>query len=224
MVIKGGTIAAAPMGDPNASIPTPQPVHYRPMFGSYGRSAVASAVHFVSAAAVDDAVHHSCGLQRELCAVRNTRGGIGKAAMIHNARHAGDRGRPRDLRGPRRRRAAHLRAGHRPADGAALLPVLRFCPAPVARTDTHLRDKARSLRREPTEAEKRLWSILRDRQLSGANFRRQHPIPPYVADFACVDAKLVVERGRRPAATAEQLATPTSQRQGWRVLHASRSR
>ncbi len=85
LVIKGGTIAAAPMGDPNASIPTPQPVHYRPMFGSYGRSATASAVHFVSAAAVNNAIHHGFGLQRELCAVRNTRGGIGKAAMIHNS-------------------------------------------------------------------------------------------------------------------------------------------
>ena len=85
MVIKGGTIAAAPMGDPNASIPTPQPVHYRPMFGSYGRSAIASAVHFVSAAAVNNAIHHGLGLQRELCAVRNTRGGISKAAMIHNS-------------------------------------------------------------------------------------------------------------------------------------------
>jgi urease subunit alpha len=84
MVIKGGTIVAAPMGDPNASIPTPQPVHYRPMFGGFGRAAVASAVHFVSAAAVDDAIHHRLGLQRELCAVRNTRGGIAKAAMIHN--------------------------------------------------------------------------------------------------------------------------------------------
>jgi urease subunit alpha len=85
MVIKGGTIAAAPMGDPNASIPTPQPVHYRPMFGAFGRAAVASAVHFVSAAAVDDAIHHRLGLARELCAVRNTRGGISKADMIHNS-------------------------------------------------------------------------------------------------------------------------------------------
>ncbi|MFO1049746.1 MAG: urease subunit alpha [Geminicoccaceae bacterium] len=83
-VLKGGSIATAPMGDPNASIPTPQPVHYRPMFASYGRSATASAVHFVSAAAVNDAIHHSLGLQRELSAVRNTRGGISKAAMIHN--------------------------------------------------------------------------------------------------------------------------------------------
>jgi urease subunit alpha len=84
MVIKGGAIAAAPMGDPNASIPTPQPVHYRPMFGGFGRSAVASAVHFVSAAAVDEAIHHRWGLTRELAAVRNTRSGIGKASMIHN--------------------------------------------------------------------------------------------------------------------------------------------
>jgi urease subunit alpha len=83
MVIKGGTIATAPMGDPNASIPTPQPVHYRPMFAGFGRSAVASALHFVSAAAVDDAIHHRLDLGRELCAVKNTRG-IGKAAMIHN--------------------------------------------------------------------------------------------------------------------------------------------
>ena len=54
------------------------------MFGSYGRAAALSAVHFVSAAGVDNAIHHSFGLQRDLCAVRNTRGGIGKAAMIHN--------------------------------------------------------------------------------------------------------------------------------------------
>jgi urease subunit alpha len=85
MVIKAGTIAVAPMGDPNASIPTPQPVRYRPMFAGFGRSAVASAVHFVSAAAVGDAIHHRLGLERELCAVRNTRSGIGKAAMVHNA-------------------------------------------------------------------------------------------------------------------------------------------
>ena len=133
MVIKGGTIAAAPMGDPNASIPTPQPVHYRPMFGSYGRSAALSAVHFVSAAGVDNAIHHSFGLARELCAVRNTRGGIGKAEMIHNGAHAGDRGRPRDLRGPRRRRAAHLRACDRATHGAALLPVLRSPPSSARR-------------------------------------------------------------------------------------------
>jgi len=84
VVIKCGTIAAAPMGDPNASIPTPQPVHYRPMFGAFGRSLQASSVSFVSQAGLDAGVRESLGLSRELLAVRNTRGGIGKADMIHN--------------------------------------------------------------------------------------------------------------------------------------------
>ena len=52
LVLKGGTIAAAPMGDPNASIPTPQPVHYRPMFGAFGTRLVASPALFVSQAAL----------------------------------------------------------------------------------------------------------------------------------------------------------------------------
>lgn len=84
MVIKGGSIAAAPMGDPNASIPTPQPVHYRPMFGALGRAGVLSAVHFVSAAGIEDGIADRLGLERPLEAVVNTRGGIGKASMIHN--------------------------------------------------------------------------------------------------------------------------------------------
>ena len=84
LVIKGGTIAVAPMGDPNASIPTPQPVHYRPMFGHFGRSAALSAVHFTSAAAVTADLGQKLGLTRPLIGVRNTRGGISKAAMIHN--------------------------------------------------------------------------------------------------------------------------------------------
>ena len=63
----------------------------------------------------------------------------------------------------------------------------------VPRNDHTLRDKARQLRREPTEAEKRLWSILRDRQLADAHFRRQHPIGPFFADFACVEAGWVIE-------------------------------
>jgi urease subunit alpha len=85
LVIKGGTIAAAPMGDPNASIPTPQPVHYRPMFGAYGRSAVLSAVHFTSAAAIAGGLAATAGLVRPLVAVADTRGGISKASMVHNA-------------------------------------------------------------------------------------------------------------------------------------------
>ena len=85
LVIKCGTIAAAPMGDPNASIPTPQPVHYRPMFGAFGKAMTRSAVTFVSKAALEENIGNSLGLERELIAVENTRGGISKAAMVHNA-------------------------------------------------------------------------------------------------------------------------------------------
>jgi urease subunit alpha len=85
MVIKMGTIAAAPMGDPNASIPTPQPVHYRPMFGSFGKAMTHSAVTFVSRAALELGLSEKLGLDRELLAVHNTRSGISKEAMIHNS-------------------------------------------------------------------------------------------------------------------------------------------
>ncbi|MCZ8143396.1 MAG: urease subunit alpha [Acetobacteraceae bacterium] len=85
MVLKGGTIAMALMGDPNASIPTPQPVHYRPMFGSYGRSRLVSAVTFVSGASLQADIAGRFGLARDLVAVRNCRGGIGKRSMVHNA-------------------------------------------------------------------------------------------------------------------------------------------
>ncbi|MEA2732351.1 MAG: urease subunit alpha [Acetobacteraceae bacterium] len=84
LVIKGGTIACAPMGDPNASIPTPQPVHYRPMFGAIGRAMAASCITFVSSAAIDAGIGKALGLERRLAAVSNTRGSIGKKAMIHN--------------------------------------------------------------------------------------------------------------------------------------------
>jgi urease subunit alpha len=84
LVIKGGSIVMAAMGDPNASIPTPQPVHYRPMFGAYGRALVESSLLFVSGAALDEGIGHRLGLTRPLVAVSNTRGGIGKKSMIHN--------------------------------------------------------------------------------------------------------------------------------------------
>ena len=84
LVIKGGTIACAAMGDPNASIPTPQPVHYRPMFGAFGRAMAAGCITFVSGAAMEAEVGRALGLERRLAAVSNTRGGIGKKAMIHN--------------------------------------------------------------------------------------------------------------------------------------------
>ena len=82
LIIKGGMIAAAPMGDPNASIPTPQPVHYRPMFGAFGR-ALEKSVTFVSAAALNDAEFCALGLRRRLEAVRATRQ-LRKSDMIHN--------------------------------------------------------------------------------------------------------------------------------------------
>jgi urease subunit alpha len=84
LVLKSGSIVMAAMGDPNASIPTPQPVHYRPMFGAYGRALVASSLLFVSGVALDADLGKTLGLTRPLVAVTNTRGGIGKKSMIHN--------------------------------------------------------------------------------------------------------------------------------------------
>jgi len=83
LILKGGMIAAAAMGDPNASIPTPQPVHYRPMFGAYG-GALRTSVTFVSQAALDNPEVRNLGLRKPLEAVRRTRD-IGKKDMIHNA-------------------------------------------------------------------------------------------------------------------------------------------
>ncbi|HTO45079.1 MAG TPA: urease subunit alpha [Burkholderiales bacterium] len=73
IIVKGGVIAVAAMGDPNASIPTPQPVHYRPMFGSFDGALQASAVTFVSSAALEQAVGQHLGLRKRLVAVRDTR-------------------------------------------------------------------------------------------------------------------------------------------------------
>jgi urease subunit alpha len=84
LVIKGGAIAAALMGDPNASIPTPQPVHYRPMFGAYGRALAATSLTFVSKAAVENGLAGRLGVQKPLVAVENVRGGIGKKDMVLN--------------------------------------------------------------------------------------------------------------------------------------------
>ncbi|MCR0984551.1 urease subunit alpha [Roseomonas populi] len=84
MVLKCGTIAMAPMGDPNASIPTPQPVHYRPMFGAFGRALPAVGVTFTSQAAMEAGIGERLRLERPLVAVRNTRGGISKRDMVLN--------------------------------------------------------------------------------------------------------------------------------------------
>jgi urease subunit alpha len=83
VIIKGGLIASAPMGDPNASIPTPQPVHYRPMFGALGGARHATSVTFVSRAALEDGVGERLGLRKRLEVVRGTRA-ISKRDLVHN--------------------------------------------------------------------------------------------------------------------------------------------
>jgi urease subunit alpha len=85
LVIKGGSIIAAPMGDPNASIPTPQPVHYRPMFAAFGRALTASSLIFTSKMALEEGLGSKLGINKTLIAVENTRGGLSKHSMVHNA-------------------------------------------------------------------------------------------------------------------------------------------
>ncbi len=84
LIVKGGFIAAAAMGDPNASIPTPQPVHYRPMFGSFGGAVAQGSLTFVSQSALDSGVAAGYGLKKTLSAVRGCRT-VRKTDMIHNA-------------------------------------------------------------------------------------------------------------------------------------------
>ena len=84
LIIKGGMIAAAPMGDPNASIPTPQPVHYRPMFGSYGAAISRTALTFVSQLSLDKGIATNLRVSKQMVAVQDTRKQISKKSMIHN--------------------------------------------------------------------------------------------------------------------------------------------
>jgi urease subunit alpha len=83
LILKGGFIAMAAMGDPNASIPTPQPVHYRPMFGAYGGALAKTSLTFVSQAGLQAGIGERFGLNKTLSAVKGIRG-IGKRHMIHN--------------------------------------------------------------------------------------------------------------------------------------------
>src|ERR1043166_3198208 len=82
LIVKGGSIALAAMGDPNASIPTPQPVHYRPMFGSFGGALHDSSVSFVSQAALDAGLRDSLKLAKRLVAVKGVRK-LRKSDLIH---------------------------------------------------------------------------------------------------------------------------------------------
>jgi urease subunit alpha len=84
IVIKNGFISWALMGDPNASLPTPQPVYYRPMFGSYGDALPATCITFVSGAAHSAGIKQRLGLRRQVLPVRNTRK-IGKHSMVRNS-------------------------------------------------------------------------------------------------------------------------------------------
>src|SRR6201999_1577077 len=84
VVLRGGMIVAALMGDPNASIPTPQPVHYRPMYGAYGKALTATAVTFLPTVAIDKGLPGALGLARQVLPARGIRK-MGKAQMIHNA-------------------------------------------------------------------------------------------------------------------------------------------
>src|SRR5437762_573225 len=83
-IIKGGMIVAATVGDPNASIPAPQPVHYQPMFGAFGKARTASSVVFTSKAAITGGLARKLGIDKKLYPVKNTRDGISKKSMIHN--------------------------------------------------------------------------------------------------------------------------------------------
>ena len=128
MVLKGGIIAWSQMGDPNASIPTPQPVLMRPMFGSFGSEPGPISVAFVSQACLQSGVLPSYGLGK--------RGGRAPLPRNRQARHeiqrrlSGNCRRSRNLSRHRGRQASHLRAGKETAPGTALLPVLSFLPRP----------------------------------------------------------------------------------------------
>jgi urease subunit alpha len=84
LILKGGLIAAAPMGDPNASIPTPQPVHYRPMFAALGSACQATSMTFLSKAAADSGLAEVLGLKKQIGVVKNTRT-VGKKDLVYNS-------------------------------------------------------------------------------------------------------------------------------------------
>jgi primosomal protein N' (replication factor Y) len=86
-----------------------------------------------------------------------------------------------------------------------------------------LRDRARGMRKQSSRAEAAVWALVRGRRINGAKFRRQHAVPPYIADLACVDAKLIVEVDGRSHDDAQQAAYDAERsealtRAGWRIL------
>ena len=85
MVCIGGSISTALMGDPNASIPTPQPIHFRHMFGAYGKSLTNNSITFVSESSIENNIRENYELTKQLVAVKNTRSQISKSSMINNS-------------------------------------------------------------------------------------------------------------------------------------------
>jgi len=83
-----------------------------------------------------------------------------------------------------------------------------------------MKQRARALRRDQTEVERILWRYLKARQVNGWRFRRQHPIPPYIADFACVEAKLIVEAdgGQHAESSHDEIRDQYLRNAGWRIL------
>ena len=134
LILKGGLIVAAQMGDPNASIATPQPVYMRPQFAAYGRALSKSCLTFVSKASLQAGIVERYGLQREVVAVENCRE-IGKKDMRAKRGDSRDQGRSRDLPGLGRRRESRQRPAGRAAHDPALLPLLNWLetrePAPA---------------------------------------------------------------------------------------------
>ena len=120
LVLKNGVISWAVMGDPNASLPTPQPVYYRPMFGAFGKALPDTCITFVSGAAHAAGIKKKLGLDRQVMAVRNMRK-IGKRDMVRNSGTPKIEVEPGDVRGHGRRQARHRGAAE---DGLAQPEVL----------------------------------------------------------------------------------------------------
>jgi urease subunit alpha len=128
LILKGGAIAASLMGDANASIPTPQPVHYRPMFASFGGSLHATSLTFISQAAQEAGLPEALGLKKKSPWSKAVAGAENRPDPQRlPAEH---RRRPADLSGQGRRRVAVVRAGGCAADGAAVFPVLSASRSP----------------------------------------------------------------------------------------------
>ena len=185
LVLKCGTIAAAPMGDPNASIPTPQPVHYRPMFGAFGRSLTESAVTFVSRAAYEAGIGDTLKLAKPAPAGREHARRHQQSRHDPQRCHPPDRGRPRDIRGSSRWRAADLSASRRAADGPALLPLLMRRALSI----TALADTATDVVALDLEGRRRRRHVVETR--SGETILIDLPEPPRLTH----GAGLVLEDG-----------------------------